>query len=104
MLNDHEYKNKPHYFNKLHENSPYQPPETIGYDFNYNKFAKHGIELRIFDYIKSGTVAYSCYYHSPASNERHRKIPKPARCKGIFPPSSAVQRNQPPAAHRLSVT
>ena len=51
MLNDHEYKNKPHYFNKLHENSPYQPPETIGYDFNYNKFAKHGIELRIFDYF-----------------------------------------------------
>ena len=40
-----------HYFEKLHENSPYIPPETIGYDINYNKFLKHGIELRIFDYF-----------------------------------------------------
>jgi hypothetical protein len=32
-------------------NSPYIPPETIGYDINYNKFQKHGIELRIFDYF-----------------------------------------------------
>jgi len=51
ILNDFVYKNKKHYFNKLHENSPYIPPETIGYDFNYNKFIKHGIELRIFDYF-----------------------------------------------------
>jgi len=51
MLNDMVYKNTSHYFNKLHENSPYNPPETIGYDFNYNKFKKHGIELRIFDYF-----------------------------------------------------
>lgn len=51
MLNDFEYKNTNHYFNKLHENSPYNPPNTIGYDFNYNKFKKHGIELRIFDYF-----------------------------------------------------
>ena len=49
MLNDYNYKN--HYFEKLHENSPYIPPETIGYDINYNKFLKHGIELRIFDYF-----------------------------------------------------
>jgi len=51
MLNDFNYKDTPHYFNKLHENSPYIPPKTIGYDFNYNKFHKHGIELRIFDYF-----------------------------------------------------
>jgi len=51
LLNDFVYKNKNHYFNTLHENSPYNPPETIGYDFNYNKFIKHGIELRIFDYF-----------------------------------------------------
>lgn len=51
MLNDFVYKGKNHYFNKLHENSPYNPPETIGYDFNYNKFIKHGIELRFFDYF-----------------------------------------------------
>ena len=31
--------------------TPYIPPDTIGYDFNYNKFKKHGIELRIFDYF-----------------------------------------------------
>ena len=49
MLNDFDYKN--HYFEKLHENSPYIPPTTIGYDINYNKFVKHGIELRIFDYF-----------------------------------------------------
>ena len=49
MLNDFEYNN--HYFNKLHQNSPYIPPEKIGYDINYNKFLKHGIELRIFDYF-----------------------------------------------------
>jgi len=49
MLNDFNYKG--HYFEKLHENSPYIPPETIGYDINYNKFLKHGIELRIFDYF-----------------------------------------------------
>jgi len=48
MLNDYE---PPDYFKKLHKNSPYNPPQTIGYDFNYNKFAKHGIELRIFDYF-----------------------------------------------------
>jgi hypothetical protein len=51
MLNDYKYKESPHYFNKLHKNSPYEPPENIGYDFNYNKFIKHGIELRIFDYF-----------------------------------------------------
>jgi len=51
ILNDFDYKTKDHYFNKLHANSPYIPPETIGYDFNYSKFKKHGIELRIFDYF-----------------------------------------------------
>ena len=51
MLNDFKYKGTAHYFNKLHDNSPYEPPNTIGYDFNYNKFSKHGIELRIFDYF-----------------------------------------------------
>jgi hypothetical protein len=50
MLNDFEYKIG-HYFNQLHHNSIYNPPEKIGYDFNYNKFQKHGIELRIFDYF-----------------------------------------------------
>ena len=52
MLNDYEYKSQTnHYFNKLHQDSPYYPPEQIGYDINYNKFLKHGIELRIFDYF-----------------------------------------------------
>ena len=39
------------HFTNMHEASPYIPPHTIGYDFNYNKFTKHGIELRIFDYF-----------------------------------------------------
>lgn len=52
MLNDYEYKSQTnHYFNKLHEDTPYNPPEQIGYDINYNKFSKHGIEIRIFDYF-----------------------------------------------------
>ena len=51
ILNDIDYENKNHYFEKLHKNSPYYPPPTIGCDFNYNKFKKHGIELRIFDYF-----------------------------------------------------
>ncbi len=42
---------QPEWYNTLHKNSPYIPPETIGYDINYNKFQKHGIELRIFDYF-----------------------------------------------------
>jgi len=51
-----EYNNDCHngpvtYFSKMHENSPYIPPKKIGYDFNYNKFKKHGIELRFFDYF-----------------------------------------------------
>ena len=51
ILNDIDYNNKNHYFEKLHKNSYYYPPPTIGCDFNYNKFVKHGIELRIFDYF-----------------------------------------------------
>ena len=53
-LNDFEYKrDASHYFNQLHNpaDSPYNPPETIGYDFNYNKFKNHGIELRVLDYF-----------------------------------------------------
>lgn len=51
ILNDYEYVGQNHYFGKLHQESPYNPPKTIGYDINYNKFKKHGIELRIFDYF-----------------------------------------------------
>ena len=52
-LNDFEYKrDASHYFNQLHSvDSPYNPPKTIGYDFNYNKFKNHGIELRVLDYF-----------------------------------------------------
>ena len=46
---------KKNYYTEMHYNenisTPYIPPATIGYDFNYNKFKKHGIELRIFDYF-----------------------------------------------------
>jgi hypothetical protein len=51
LLDTFQYKNKKSYFNDLHKGSPYIPPETTGYDFNYNKFTRHGIELRIFDYF-----------------------------------------------------
>jgi hypothetical protein len=51
LLDTFKYKEKKSYFTELHKCSPYNPPETTGYDFNYNKFTKHGIELRIFDYF-----------------------------------------------------
>jgi hypothetical protein len=53
LLDTFAYKKytKDNYFTKLHVKSPYNPPQTIGYDVNYNKFKKHGIELRIFDYF-----------------------------------------------------
>ena len=50
-LNDFDYEKKNHYFRELHKNSLYNPPYQIGYDINFNKFKKHGIELRIFDYF-----------------------------------------------------
>jgi len=49
LLDSFDPKNT--YLNELHKESPYILPETTGYDFNYNKFTKHGIELRIFDYF-----------------------------------------------------
>jgi hypothetical protein len=52
LLDTFNYKScKQPYFNELHKDTPYIPPEKTGYDFNYNKFTKHGIELRIFDYF-----------------------------------------------------
>jgi hypothetical protein len=55
LLDTFSYTDKKSYFTELHYNkaitTPYIPPTTIGYDFNYNKFKKHGIELRIFDYF-----------------------------------------------------
>jgi len=51
MLNDFNYSDNNHWYTKLHENSGYIPPEKIGYDINYNKFTKHGIEIRIFDHF-----------------------------------------------------
>lgn len=54
LLDTFEYQGKANYFTELHsrsKDSPYLPPKTIGYDFNYNKFKNHGIELRILDYF-----------------------------------------------------
>ena len=52
LLDTFVYMGKENYMTELHSaNSPYVPPATIGFDFNYNKFKKHGIELRILDYF-----------------------------------------------------
>jgi hypothetical protein len=57
LLDSYSYSDtgKTNYYTEMHYNksitTPYIPPATIGYDFNYNKFKKHGIELRIFDYF-----------------------------------------------------
>ncbi len=42
---------QPDWFKNMHMKSAYFPPDTIGYDINYNKFIKHGIEIRFFDYF-----------------------------------------------------
>ena len=49
QLNDFDYSHN--YFKELHQDSPYNPPDKIGYDINFHKFKNHGIELRIFDYF-----------------------------------------------------
>ena len=49
ILDTFDYTQHSTYFKELHRDSPYVTPEKIGYDFNYNKFLKHGIELRILD-------------------------------------------------------
>jgi hypothetical protein len=36
-------------FMDFYAGSPYIPMDKIGFDFNYNKFTKHGIELRLLD-------------------------------------------------------
>jgi hypothetical protein len=51
LLDTFDYKKQESYFTELHKDSPYNPPEKTGYDFNFNKFTRHGIELRIFDYF-----------------------------------------------------
>lgn len=51
LLDTFNYKMGDSYFTGMHANSPYIPPDTIGYDFNYNKFKNHGIELRILDWF-----------------------------------------------------
>ena len=53
LLDTHDYRLEAggNYFTELHTDSPYIPPKTIGYDFNYNKFTKHGIEFRVLDYF-----------------------------------------------------
>jgi hypothetical protein len=53
LLDTYDYTSQAggNYFTELHTNSPYTPPKTIGYDFNYNKFTKHGIEFRVLDYF-----------------------------------------------------
>jgi hypothetical protein len=51
ILDTYDHKANKSYFSELHKDSPYIPPQTTGYDFNYNKFKKHGIELRILDYF-----------------------------------------------------
>jgi len=55
LLNSYHYskvsnKNKI-WYNKYHQNSGYNPPKSIGYDFNFNKFKNHGIEIRFLDYF-----------------------------------------------------
>lgn len=81
LLDTFDYRKHDMYFNTLHADSPYIPPGTTGYDFNYNKFTKHGIELRIFDYFSEkylesiiNFLILLCQYS--VENE----IPDPKKC------------------------
>jgi hypothetical protein len=49
------------YMKCMHTKSPYNPPQITGYDFNYNKFMKHGIEFRALD-------AFPVQYLEPVMN------------------------------------
>ena len=49
------------YMKAIHSKSPYNPPTVTGYDFNYNKFTKHGIEFRALD-------AFPVQYLEPVMN------------------------------------
>ena len=51
LLDTFNHKTGETYFTGMHDHSPYAPPDTIGYDFNYNKFKNHGIEFRILDWF-----------------------------------------------------
>jgi hypothetical protein len=81
LLDTFDYKRDAKYFRDLHLDSPYVPPETSGYDFNYNKFKKHGIEFRIFDYFPDeylesvmNLLVLVCAYSTTAP------IPNPRDC------------------------
>jgi hypothetical protein len=87
LLNDYSYADKKNYYTEMHCNrlisTPYIPPATIGYDFNYNKFKKHGIELRIFDYFPEehlepimNLIILACQH------SLHTSIPDPANEQG----------------------
>lgn len=39
------------WFIKFHKESGYEVPKLLGYDFNFNKYKNHGIEIRFFDYF-----------------------------------------------------
>lgn len=39
------------WYNKLHESSPYDLNNHIGFDINFNKFKNHGVEIRFLDWF-----------------------------------------------------
>jgi len=49
------------YMRLVHAKSHYNAPQITGYDFNYNKFTKHGIEFRALD-------AFPVQYLEPVMN------------------------------------
>jgi len=82
LLDTYKYKeDNQTYFTEMHVNSPYKPPETIGYDFNYNKFKNHGIEFRVLDWFPEehlepiiNLLILVC------EHSRRSKIPDPREC------------------------
>ena len=83
ILDTFNYREHSTYFKELHRDSPYNTPEKTGYDFNYNKFLKHGIELRILDsfpeeHLESviNLLVLVCDFST------HKEIPDPTKYVG----------------------
>lgn len=81
LLDTYDHAKSNSYFKTLHFNSPYIPPKTTGFDVNYNKFTKHGIEIRIFDsfpeaYLEHviNLILLVCQYST------EKEIPNPRDC------------------------
>lgn len=87
LLDDYAY-GQDHWYARMHNETAYNPPKTIGYDINFNKFKNHGIEVRFFDmfpeeYLNDvlNTLVLICEF------SLHNEIPDPHVNKSTYLPN-----------------